>query len=84
MKKSRKILALVLSLALVFALAACTNNDTPSGGDTTSPPPSASTPVETPDASKTPENTPAASDYAVAMITDYGDITDQSFQPDHL
>ncbi|MBC5738770.1 BMP family lipoprotein [Lawsonibacter faecis] len=79
MKKSRKILALVLSLALVFALAACTNNDTPSGGDTTSPSPSASTPVETPDASKTPENTPAASDYAVAMITDYGDITDQSF-----
>ena len=34
-------------------------------------------PEETP--AEQPEETPAESDYAVAMITDYGDITDQSF-----
>ena len=79
MKKSRKILALILSLAMVFALAACGNQET--GGDTNSPAPSGSQPVE---GSQTPatqsggeENT--ATDIKVAMITDYGDITDQSF-----
>ncbi|WP_294518131.1 BMP family protein [uncultured Pseudoflavonifractor sp.] len=79
MKKSRKILALILSLAMVFALAACGNQET--GGDTNSPAPSGSQPVED---NQTPatqsggeENT--ATDIKVAMITDYGDITDQSF-----
>lgn len=74
MKKSRKILALVLSLAMVFALAACGNQQT--GGDTNSPAPSGSQPVED---SQTPATEPAATDIKVAMITDYGDITDQSF-----
>ena len=74
MKKSRKILALVLSLAMVFALAACGNQQT--GGDTNSPAPSGSQPVEE---SQTPATEPAATDIKVAMITDYGDITDQSF-----
>ena len=74
MKKSRKILALVLSLAMVFALAACGNQQ--SGGDTNSPAPSGSQPVEN---SQTPATEPAATDIKVAMITDYGDITDQSF-----
>lgn len=74
MKKSRKILALVLSLAMVFALAACGNQQT--GGDTNSPAPSGSQPVEN---SQTPATEPAATDIKVAMITDYGDITDQSF-----
>ena len=74
MKKSRKILALVLSLAMVFALAACGNQQT--GGDTNSPAPSGSQPVEN---SQTPATEPVAADVKVAMITDYGDITDQSF-----
>ena len=74
MKKSRKILALVLSLAMVFALAACGNQQT--GGDTNTPAPSGSQPVED---SQTPATEPAATDIKVAMITDYGDITDQSF-----
>ena len=74
MKKSRKILALVLSLAMVFALAACGNQQ--SGGDTNSPAPSGSQPVED---SQTPATEPTATDVKVAMITDYGDITDQSF-----
>ena len=74
MKKSRKILALVLSLAMVFALAACGNQQT--GGDTNTPAPSGSQPVED---NQTPATEPAATDIKVAMITDYGDITDQSF-----
>ena len=74
MKKSRKILALVLSLAMVFALAACGNQQ--SGGDTNSPAPSGSQPVEN---SQTPATEPTAGDVKVAMVTDYGDITDQSF-----
>ena len=64
---------------MVFALAACGNQET--GGDTNSPAPSGSQPVED---NQTPatqsggeENT--ATDIKVAMITDYGDITDQSF-----
>ena len=79
MKKSRKLLALILSLAMVFALAACGNQ--PAGGDTNTPAPSGSQPVED---SQTPAtepggDTPTATDIKVAMITDYGDITDQSF-----
>ena len=69
MKKS---LALVLALCMVFALCACGN--TPADGNK---------PAEE---SKAPEaaesSTPAAPEapaYKVAMITDYGDITDQSF-----
>ncbi len=68
----KKILALVLALCMVFALCACGN--TPADGNK---------PAEE---SKAPEaaesNTPAAPEapaHKVAMITDYGDITDQSF-----
>ena len=68
----KKILALVLALCMVFALCACGN--TQADGNK---------PAEE---SKAPEaaesSTPAAPEapaYKVAMITDYGDITDQSF-----
>ena len=68
----KKILALVLALCMAFALCACGN--TPADGNK---------PAEE---SKAPEaaesSTPAAPEapaYKVAMITDYGDITDQSF-----
>ncbi len=71
MKNSKKLVALLLSLSMVFALAAC------GGGSTASPSPSASQPAPTESAPA--ETTPAAADFSVAMITDYGDITDQSF-----
>ena len=68
----KKILALVLALCMVFALCACGN--TPADGNK---------PAEESKAPETAEsNTPAAPEapaYKVAMITDYGDITDQSF-----
>ena len=68
----KKIFALVLALCMVFALCACGNT-----------PADSNKPAEE---SKAPEaaesSTPAAPEapaYKVAMITDYGDITDQSF-----
>ena len=67
----KKILAMLLALVMVMGLVACGGN----APETTAP--AASDP-----AASTPETTaPAASDveYKIAMITDYGDITDQSF-----
>ena len=67
----KKILAMLLALVMVMGLVAC-GTDAP---ETTAP-------VETTPAESTPaETTPAVSDveYKIAMITDYGDITDQSF-----
>ena len=61
----KKLIALVLAVLMVVALAACGNNAKPADN-----------------ASKPAEETKAAetkADYSVAMITDYGDITDQSF-----
>ena len=62
----KKILALVLALCMVFALCAC--------GSTAAPAASGN------DAPAAGNDAPAAeTEYMVAMITDYGDITDQSF-----
>ncbi len=60
----KKYIALLLALVMVFALAACGSSETPA--------PAGSADAEPADAA-------AAGDYHVAMITDYGDITDQSF-----
>ena len=62
-----KILAMLLALVMVMGLVAC-GTDAPE----TTGAPAASTPNE---------SAPAVSDveYKIAMITDYGDITDQSF-----
>ena len=57
----KKILSVLLALAMVLSLAAC-------GGKT-----------EAPAAEAPAAEAPAASEYKVAMVTDYGDITDQSF-----
>ena len=65
----KKFLALILSLSMVLGLTACGGSKAPAGSD-------ASTPAAT---GSTAAPTKAASDYQVAMITDYGDITDQSF-----
>ncbi len=81
----KRILALLLAMVMVFALAACgseteqTTTDTP---ETEAP--ATEAPAEEPsdepsdEPSNEPSNEPAA-DISVAMITDYGDITDQSF-----
>ena len=61
----KKYIALLPALVMVFALAAC-------GSSETSAPAEGSAAAEPADAA-------AAGDYHVAMITDYGDITDQSF-----
>lgn len=73
----KKLFAILLALAMVLSLAACGGNDSGSdSGDTGS------------DTQQEPAAAPAdngggdeggASDIRVAMITDYGDITDQSF-----
>ena len=61
----KKLLAVLLAALMVFALVACGGGS----GDTTTAPSGES------------ESTPAAdtSAYKVAMVTDYGDITDESF-----
>ena len=70
----KKILAMLLALVMVMGLVACGGEkpaETTAPGETNAP--AESNPVET--------NAPAVSDteYKIAMITDYGDITDQSF-----
>ncbi|MBP3685318.1 MAG: BMP family ABC transporter substrate-binding protein [Oscillospiraceae bacterium] len=64
----KKILALLLALAMVFSLAAC------GGSEEKAEAPAAEAPAAEAEA-------PAAeaAEYKVAMVTDYGDITDQSF-----
>lgn len=72
----KKLLALLLAMAMVFALVACGGNnaDKDTGKD------NAQTDTQKPDDTQKPEDTkPEAPAYKVAMITDYGDITDQSF-----
>ena len=69
----KKILALVLALCMVFALCACGQTaatDKPAAEETQAP---------AAEESNAPADEPEAVTYKVAMITDYGDITDQSF-----
>ena len=64
----KKILALALALCMVFALAAC--------GSSAAPAASTEAKTEAPAAEAAPAEEAAVK---VAMVTDYGDITDQSF-----
>ena len=69
----KKIFALVLALCMVFALCACGQTaatDKPAAEETQAP---------AAEESSAPAAEPEAATYKVAMITDYGDITDQSF-----
>ena len=75
----KKLIALLLACVMVLGLVACGGNapETTAPADGTTPETTAPT-----DGESTPETTaPAVSEvaYKVAMITDYGDITDQSF-----
>ena len=65
----KKVLALLLALAMVLAFAACAGKT--DNGDTTAAPDDAETTAAEP--------IEVSGDYKVAMVTDYGDITDQSF-----
>ena len=60
----KKLLALLLALAMVFSMAACTSSNEPAAEPT---------PAEGEGEGET------AAAFSVAMITDYGDITDESF-----
>ena len=85
----KKILALLLAVVMVLSLVACATTEKPDDKAPADTTPADNTPAEQPEETPTeqpeetpaeqPEETPAESDYAVAMITDYGDITDQSF-----
>ena len=88
----KKILALLLAVVMVLSLVACAATEKPADETPADNTPADNTPAEQPEETpaeqpeeseetpaEQPEETPAESDYAVAMITDYGDITDQSF-----
>ena len=70
----KKILALILAFAMVICFAACGGKSTNEPDDTTAAP-------DTQPAGTASDAEPVevTGDYKVAMITDYGDITDQSF-----
>ena len=88
MKKSKKLLALLLCLAMVFGLAACGNSNKPAdsqtpapGTNTETPAPETETPGETeadPDAIED-SMTSADGKYQVAFVTDVGQLKDLSF-----
>jgi len=66
----KKILAMLLVLAMALSLVACGGSEKPAETQ-------AAAPAETQAAALA--ETEAAAEYKIAMITDYGDITDQSF-----
>jgi len=68
----KKFAALLLAMVMVLSLAACSKSSS-TAGDTTTPS------TETPTTPSTETPTTTAPTDKVAMITDYGDITDQSF-----
>ena len=81
MKKSKKLLALLLCLAMVFGLAACGNSNKPADSQTPAPGTNTETPGETeadPDAIED-SMTSADGKYQVAFVTDVGQLKDKSF-----
>ena len=88
MKKSKKLLALLLCLAMVFGLAACGNSNKPADSqtpapdtNTETPAPETETPGETEAAPDAIEDsmTSADSKYQVAFVPDVGQLKDKSF-----
>ena len=88
----KKILALLLAVVMVLFFNDTATTEKPDDKAPADNTPADNTPAEQPEETpaeqpeqpeetpaEQPEETPAESDYAVAMITDYGDITDQSF-----
>ena len=78
-KKMKKLLAMLLVLAMISCLfVACANNDSETDAPTTAPTDESKT-NESTDNSDATEPDDNNGDVKIAMITDYGDITDQSF-----
>jgi basic membrane protein A len=78
----KRIIALLLAMAMVFGLVACGSSSTTSTETTSDTTAAEETTVEETEAAEeasAEEATAEVSDLRVAMITDYGDITDQSF-----
>ncbi|MBQ7736874.1 MAG: BMP family ABC transporter substrate-binding protein [Oscillospiraceae bacterium] len=74
----KKTLALVLALVMVLGLVACGGSKPAATTPTAAPAAPAAAPAEQP--AEQPAEEPAAEPaVCVAMVTDYGDITDQSF-----
>ncbi len=70
----KKMLSLLLALVMILSLAACGASNTPA----TEAPKADDAKTDAP-ATEAPKAEDAKTEYKVAMITDYGDITDQSF-----
>ena len=70
----KKMLSMLLALVMVLSLAACGASNTPA----TEAPKADDAKTDAP-ATEAPKAEDAKTEYKVAMITDYGDITDQSF-----
>ena len=87
MKKSKKLLALLLCLAMVFGLAACGNSNKPANSQTPAPGTNPATPAhetETPgeteaDPDAIADSMHSDSKYQVAFVTDVGQLKDKSF-----
>ena len=81
----KKILAVLMAATMVSSLAACGSESAPAPAEDTAteaPAAEAEAPAaeaEAPAAETEAPATEAATDMRVAMVTDYGDITDQSF-----
>ena len=73
----KKFLAVILAMTMVMALVACGGNSS-SSSDSGTAAPAESTTTQPADSGST-DAAPAAEGIRVAMVTDYGDITDQSF-----
>ena len=75
----KRIIAMVLSVTMVFSLAACGGSDAQPSGDAAQTD-EAAAPAESEGADEAAgASEGASSDMNIAMITDSGDITDQSF-----
>lgn len=67
----KKLFVITMVLLLTFSLFACGQKETPAETDESA--------TEETATEESTEETTAAADMKVAMVTDYGDITDQSF-----
>ena len=79
MKKSKKLLALLLCLAMVFGLAACGNSNKPANSQTPAPGTNTETPAHETETPGETEADPDAIKYQVAFVTDVGQLKDKSF-----
>ena len=78
-KKMKKLLAMLLVLAMISCLfVACANNDSETDAPTAAPTEDTNTNESTDGNTDATEPDDNNGDVKIAMITDYGDITDQS------